>query len=961
MVCKRMVYRFFTLCMAVFLTAAFSVNAQNKSEVYRLDNGLTVYLNEVPEAPYITGSLAIRCGSKYDPADATGIAHYLEHMLFKGTRQLGTINYQEESIYLDSIEQQYEKLQQYSDVRHRDSIRKIINRLSGEAGRYAIPNEMDKILDHMGARGINAFTGMEQNAYYNHFPENQMEKWLRLYAHRFKHPVFRLFQSELETVFEEKNMYNDQFETVLIEKFFEAFYQKHPYGQQTVLGKAEHIKNPSLKEMKNFYERYYVANNMALFLSGPFDSEEVKPMIERWFSDLPERDLPEFEVPREESIDGRQVVTERITPVRAGLIGFRTVPVTHPDKPALDVLHAMLTNRNGTGKLDQLGKNNDLLFASVFSDMRIDYGSSVFLFVPKLLFQTFRKAENLVMDEVEKIKLGDFETETLAAVKRDLQKNSELQLEGQEGRMQKLMEAFFFDKTWEGMLAYPQKIAATDKDDIIEVANKYYADDFLVFRSRMGFPDKEKLEKPGYDPVNPAEPEASSVFAKKLDEMETAVVEPDFIDFTEDLKIVKTEDYRLFHVENPFNEMFNISLRFQTGTLEQPALTQLATYLQECGSRDLQGNSFAAAMQKLGSSMQISADRQYFTISMDGHDSHLDSSLVLLNSLLHHPAEDKDAMKSLVRMRRLESRYEQRKPAIKANALIEKIMFGEKSGYLNRLDTKAVRKADAEDMTGMCPGLLDAPLNIHYSGKLLPEEIEKILNENLNPDRNTDPEKPPVYRRPEMYDADTIFVVNDKKALQSNIYFYVPGVVDTERDIVMAKAFNQYFGIGMSSIVFQEIRELRSMAYSAYAFYQPNNNKNYPGYFKAFIGTQADKTVDAIHVFDSLLTNLPHKPGRMDGLQTSLKQSVNMENPGFRKISYLAENWINRSYQHDPREYRYDLYDDVSMKSLNDFHATHLRGRPVIIAVVGNLNQIDMEGLKTFGHVVELDAHDVMN
>ena len=961
MICKRMNYHIQCLLLIIFGIIATPLSAQYETEVYALENGLTIFLNEEPEASAVTGCVAIRSGAKYDPHDATGIAHYLEHMLFKGTKRLGTTNYKAESIWLDSIKYQYEVLQSLQEPSKRDSLHQIINKLALEAGKYAIPNEMDKILDNMGATGVNAFTGMEQNAYYNRFPTNEMEKWLQLYAHRFQNPVFRLFQSELETVFEEKNMYLDQFETVLIESFFEQFYKTHPYGQHTVLGKSEHIRNPSLNKMQSFYETYYVAGNMALILSGPFDSEKIKPLIKRYFSDLPSGTAPAFTPPEEPHITGRQVHTERLTPVRAGLIGFRTVPVNHADKPALDVFNALLTNPNGTGYLDKLGKENELLYAMALNDMRIDYGSTVILFVPKLIFQSFRKAENTVLNEIERIQEGDFEASDLEAVKQHLIKNSELRLEKQSSRISKLMEGFFFEKSWQEIRDYPNKISGITKSDVISVASQYYGEDYFLFRSRMGFPDKSKLEKPGYDPVKPKHPEAQSVFAKELENTPSGAVKPDFIDFDEDLSITEQSNYTLYHAANPYNTIFTLRLKFQKGKLSEPAYAQVAAYLNESGSKFHPGTALATALQNNGCSMTVSADNQYFNVLIDGPDNHLDTCLSLVNGLLKAPSENKDALKNLVKMRKLESKYERRKPSIKAEALIDYVMYDSLSSYLNRLDTKAVRKLDYSDMTRLVSELKTAPLSVHYSGSLPSHAVASHIKHSLTALKPEKPRFKPRIPVTKTTNESVIYFVNDKNARQSNIYFYIPGSSDSERSRVMAKAFNKYFGLGMSSIVFQEIREFRSMAYTAYAIYRPHPYKDQPGHFKGYIGTQADKTGEAIRVFDSLLVNMPQKPGRIRGIQKSLMQSVNMENPGFRKISYLAQSWINQGYKHDPRKYRYNLYDDVSMETINVFHTTHLRQSPMVIAIVGNSELIDMDALKTHGRLIELETDAIMN
>ena len=265
-----------------------------KIEVYELNNGLTVMLNEDKNASSIFGAVVVKGGGKQDPADATGIAHYLEHMLFKGTDQLGTVDYQSEKILLDSIEVFYDRLGSTIDEEDRTKIQKKINDLNVKASEYAIPNEFNKLMEGFGSTGVNAFTSNDVIAYVSQFPSHQTSKWLDINSHRFENPVYRLFQSELETVYEEKNRAMDNAFRVLFDKFFENFFKKHPYGQQNIIGTKEHLKNPSIRKMKEYYDEYYVANNMYLLLAGDFDAKSIKSKIEKSFGKLNSGPEPSF-------------------------------------------------------------------------------------------------------------------------------------------------------------------------------------------------------------------------------------------------------------------------------------------------------------------------------------------------------------------------------------------------------------------------------------------------------------------------------------------------------------------------------------------------------------------------------------------------------------------------------------------------------------------------------------------
>ncbi|MDR2835618.1 MAG: insulinase family protein, partial [Bacteroidales bacterium] len=324
-------------------------NNQYKLETFVLDNGLTVYLNEDKNVPNIIGAVVIKTGGKYDPANATGTSHYLEHMMFKGNEIIGTTNYNEEKLILDEISKKYDELGKITDNEERKKIQKEINELSIKAGEFAIPNDLDKILDEIGSTFVNAFTSDEIVAYFNIFPSSQINKWLNVYSTRFQKPVFRLFQSELETVFEEKNMYADNMQTAIIENFYKNFYKNHPYGTQTVIGKPEHIKNPSQSTMQKMYDTYYVANNMALVLCGNFNSEEIKPLINKYFNDWRKGEIPKYPVYEEKPFNGEEIVKTRLAPIKLGIMGFRTVPNNSKDEIGLEICSALLNNSSETG------------------------------------------------------------------------------------------------------------------------------------------------------------------------------------------------------------------------------------------------------------------------------------------------------------------------------------------------------------------------------------------------------------------------------------------------------------------------------------------------------------------------------------------------------------------------------------------------------------------------------------
>ncbi len=199
------IYRLYPAPLVLLLLSYLNVFSQTnpilKVHEYSLDNGFKISLNYDSTATNVFGAVLVNAGSKHENPDATGMAHYLEHLLFKGTDKLGTSNFELEKVHIDSITLLYDLVARASDKEQRDNLLQKINQQATKASQYGLPNEFDKFLREIGGVGINAFTNKEITFYHNSFPGNELEKWMSLYAERFRKPIFRSFQTELEVVY----------------------------------------------------------------------------------------------------------------------------------------------------------------------------------------------------------------------------------------------------------------------------------------------------------------------------------------------------------------------------------------------------------------------------------------------------------------------------------------------------------------------------------------------------------------------------------------------------------------------------------------------------------------------------------------------------------------------------------------------------------------------------------------
>mgnify|MGYP000023471889 FL=1 len=953
-----------TFIIVVFSCSQLISGEYNPLQVhtFHLDNGLTVYLNEDHNTTSVFGAVAVRGGGKRDPQDATGIAHYLEHLLFKGTDKMGTVDYEQEKVFLDSIQVKYDELGATTDETKRLAIQGEINRLSVKAGEFAIPNEFDRLVEGMGGAWINAFTSDDAIVYLNKFPGNQIEKWLEVYSHRFVNPVFRLFQSELETVYEEKNRAMDNMFRNLFVTYLKHFFKEHPYGQQTVLGSVDHLKNPSLTKMREYYDTYYVANNMALILTGDIYPDEILPLIEAKFGVWKSGEIPAPIDITEQSFNGREKISRRMTPIKVGFMGYRTVPVGHDDEGALSLSLQLLTNESKTGLIDQLVVDRKIMEAGAFNMDYVDMGAANFYFLPKLFFQSLTKAENLVRGQIDKLKSGDFNDEYFNAVKLTMLRQHEEYIESMEGRLFILTDLFIKNKTWEDIVEWPGIIKNISKEEVMEVANTYFDDDYLVLHSKMGFPKKTKLEKPSFEPVIPKNSEEKSAFAANLDNIPEGELNLQFIEFNKDVEYRDiSHNVHLYHTYNPINSIFSLTIQYGIGNFKDAKLEQTAELLNLLGTDTYSFNQFKGALQKIGTTISFSSDRDYFKINVKGFDEHLNKSLEYVNEFITHVKGDDDKIKKLVESAKSGRKIEKREPSTVGRALRDFVAYGDQSHSLRRMTVKEIKNTKSIDYIQAFKNALNYELDIFYTGKLSFDSVAASIQKSIPLSDNPIDSQSPHDLEVDNWDEDAVFLVKDKKVVQSQIYFLVNGNPVVESDRPKSNAYNKYFGRGMSSIIFQEIREFRSLAYSAGGGYRTNFYNNKKGYFSGYVGCQADKSLEAISVFKDLALNMPEKPERLEQIKSGLIKSINANRPSFRSFPSRVSNWIKQGYMDDPRKEQVSFYENMSFDDIVNFQKDNIAGRPMVITLLTDTKQVNTIELSQFGKVIMLKKKDILN
>ena len=949
----------------VFACCSYQSQAEDlnalKVKEYRLENGLTVWLNEDHSQPKVFGAVVVKAGAKDCPD--TGIAHYFEHMMFKGTDRIGTLDYEAEKVLLDSIAMKYDELAMTEDTAARARLQKEINELSIRSSEYVIPNEFNRLINRFGGSGLNAATSYDATIYFNTFSPQYMVQWAEINSERLINPVFRLFQSELETVYEEKNMYGDFIGGQVMDTLMARYFGPHPYAYP-IIGSTKNLKNPRLTEMHKFFEDYYVASNMALILSGDFDAQQVMPILEKAFSRIRSGNAPKQEKVMLPPFNGRETMKVKfpIPFIKAMGLGFRGVSANHEDQVALNIAVNLLNNSNGTGYLDKLMVEHKLMGALAINESMNEAGILAVAIMPKLLIQSYSSAEKMVWDEINRVKNGDFSDEMFNSLKLEQKRQYASSLENIDSRATIMMNLFSQGKSWNDYLNEVARIESITKEDVVRVAQKYFSNNYLCVTKSTGKYPKDNLPKPAFSPVVPRNADASSSYAKQLEKIPEQQVAPRIIDFEKDVKTSKlTPLVTLYTTPNPLNDIFTLNISYGIGALEQPELMQLTNYLQLLGTESLSFEQFRSRLQSIGSTLAFDVTPDAFVMKVTGFDNHIDETMKLVGDFIRHAKADDKKLRQIVDDAKVSEKAFFKSGDNVASALLEQVKYGDQSRYLRKLSLSQIKKLKGKDMLAIYDKVRSVQCDLHYCGTLPVEKVIGTIRQHLPLERTTVASNSPYYRELKQYDRPTVFFIDMPDMAQSIVYGYVKGdPVDDKASRHASRLFSVYFGGDMSSLMFQEIREFRSFAYRTSGRYQlPNHaHKGTAGSFTAMLSTQSDKTLDALGVLDSLIREMPLKPERVEAVKQMLVNRINNDYPPFRNLSEKVASARMEGFDRDPAEEFLRDIATMDMQDISRFYREQISGRPVVYVIAGNRKHIDMKKLAEYGTIIKVKKKD---
>lgn len=936
-----------------------------KTRIYTLDNGLKVYMTVNKETPRIQTYIAVKVGAKNDPAETTGLAHYFEHLMFKGSQKFGTSDYAAEAPLLDQIEALFEVYRSTEDPAERKKIYAQIDQISQEASKYAIPNEYDKLMSAIGASGTNAWTSFDETVYTEDIPSNQVENWAKIQSDRFANNVIRGFHTELETVYEEYNMSLTRDGNKAYYGILELLHPNHPSGQHSVLGTQEHLKNPSITNIKNFYKTYYVPNNMAICMSGDFDPDQTIAIIDKYFGSLqPNPELPKFSFPEAEPITSPKVKDVYGNDAAFLYMGWRTGGGMSCEEAHIQELVSSILNNDKCGLIDvNLAQQQKVLYGFSSSQLDADLGSLILGGAPKQ-GQTLEEVRDLLLAEVVKLRNGEFDEALISSTISNLKLNKMHQLDSNNGRAYQYVSNFINGLEWAEQVKELDKMSRITKEDVVAWANKYLGDNnyVIVYKREGEDKNQKKIDKPAITPIA-TNRDAKSDFLTEIQTAEVAPIEPVFVDFKRDMAIgkMKSHDIEVLYKQNTANDIFTLLYVYELGSTDNPKLNPAIQYFELLGTDSKSLEQIQSEFYALACDFNISINRNRTYVSITGLGDNMAQAIALAEEYMSN-VEGNDEVLAELKKDILKSRADSKlNQNANHSALRTYAMYGPEMVKAMTLTNQQLEALTSEELIAEVKSLQGLKHRVMYYGPLSQRELTAQLEKSHNvAETLVDPEQSKVihYIKPTPenrvllahYDAKQIYYTQYSKRAEDKF--------STDND-AMIMLYNTYFGGGMNAIVFQEMREARGLAYSSWAnlaeyFYAED------GYaYTAFIATQNDKMQQAMEAFAEIINEMPESQNAFDIAKQSILSSLATERVIKEDVlwHYLAAK--NKGVDYDRNAAIYEQVKNMTLEDVVAFQQKWIKDRNYTYCILGDKSDLDLKYLRKIGDVEFVSQEEI--
>ncbi len=960
------------ICMTVVMLLAGTVSAQKYQyktydndplgvREYTLGNGLKVFMSVYKDAPRIQTYIAVRAGSKNDPSETTGLAHYLEHMLFKGSHQLGTTDWEREKVELQKIENLYEVYRKTTNEAARAAIYHQIDSISYVASTIAIANEYDKSMTAIGSEGTNAFTSNDYTMYVENIPANQLETWAKVQGDRFPNLVLRLFHTELEAVYEEKNISLAQDNRRVNEAMMNALFPHHPYGTQTTLGTIEHLKNPSMKNIREYHAAYYVPNNMCIAMAGDFNPDEAIKIIDKYFGSWKPGTVPGFTKVKEAPITTPIIRLVNGQDPESLTIAFRIEEGNGSRDALLAQAMEYVLNNGSCGLIDLNLNQKQLCLGAYAGTYTLNDYAAFMLGGRPTQGQTLGQLRDMLLEQVELLKAGQFDEDLIKAGINQLKLQIMKQAESNNSRASQMAYAFVQHQTWDQVCKEIDELSKITKDEIVAFANRICKDNnYVIVYKHQDTPDPvAKVIKPAITPISVSRDNESPFLAQiKADAAKAKPIQPVYVNFKKDLQKGKTANgSEILYVKNVENATFNLQYRFEFGSLADKTIDMAADLVEYLNTDKHTAEQLQEEFYKLACSWNLSVGGESITVGISGLAENMEKAMSFAEEIMAAAQPNDEALQMLVE-RIIKSRTDNKTNQRAAfRALNTYGTYGEEFIKGTTQSDAKLRAYTAKQLTDALHGLFNYKHRVLYYGPLTLKEATAAVNKihTVKPTKDVPANK--VYQPLATNENQVLFV--DYNAKNTYMTEYFRGTGYNTALVPQVNLFNEYFGGSMNAIVFQEMREKRSLAYSASSYYSNNNRKDGWFYNSANIITQNDKLFDALDAYEELFNDMPQAEANFKLAQDALLAGTRTARTTKFGIISTYLQCERMGWKEHPRKQNFQAYQKMTMKDLVNFQQQYIKGQKKSYLILGKESEIDFNKLAKFGKVKKLTLDEI--
>ena len=925
-------------------------------KIYTLPNGLQVHMTVNKDQPRIHTSIAVHVGSKNDPADNTGLAHMLQHLMYNGTTQYGTVDYEAERPLLDQISDLYEIYRTKTDPEERKAIYHQIDQVNIEASKYVIPNEYDKMMNMIDAVGSNSYVDEDVTCFMEDIPSNQIENWAKIQSDRFMNPVFRNFPALLQSIYKEKNATQAIDSRREVQAIELALMPNHPYGLHTFVGNVDHIKIPSLVEIRKYYDTWYVPNNTAICLSGDFDPDNMIEILTRYFghwraSDhLPDLNLPAFEPLKENvTVEVQGQEDENV------MIAWFFPGAAKEEAEIMQFISSVLSNGK-IGLFDQnLVQKQKVMDAGSYVDCRTD-ASTLYVYATPLPGQKLEEVRDLLLHQIQLLSTAEFEQELVYSVANDIKLGLERKLQTNEDRVALLTDAYAYGRSMEGSVTVLDRIGRINKMNLAKFACLHMVDQphVVAFKRQCDAPLPPVIELPELSPVK-YNNEAISPFAEIIRNSHVKPIEPIFVDFERDMQHGELRQGQPFYYKkNEINTLFELYYVYDMGRWSDQILPLVAHFADYLGTDLMTPDGVKEAYYRLGCEYKLFATNRRCYARITGLDENLAAAIALTEQVMVDAKADTSSFRKL-----MTNVFEQRNKALNNHRRVSKQLSSYAAcgpEYIKSVNVsrEELRKLKETDLTDRLNASGDVKYTVLYYGPRPMEEVEDMCN---------------MLHKTKGALKDLKFDAYYNKRLPSLNVFYFTPFPSRKSTVYLNTAFGDGYDHKLTpavalynayiSQVFQEMRVKNGLNYNVCAHLTEPDFERGVYSFSAQITAQPESMSIAVANYRDMLNNMPISDTALSLAKEAILDHLRTDRTTGCSVLWAYLNANDIGLKEDPDKLVFEQVQNMTMQDLLDFQQKYIKGRKYYSSLVADPKLVDLEPFEKDGKVVKVPVEEL--